>query len=361
MRQSAEIPMPSEALLALTYRCNAKCHMCNIWRFPSAPAEEVTPADLDKLPESFTFANITGGEPFLRKDIEDVIEVVLAKTKRLVVSTNGFFTERILKAAKRFSPRMGVRISIEGLPAANDELRGIKNGFDHGLRTLLRLRELGVKDIGFGITVSDRNARDMLELYALAESMGLEFATAAMHNTYYFHKYDNSFQDVDMISEQFRRIATRLLKTNRPKNWFRAYFNHGLANYVRGNARLLPCEVASDVFFMDPFGEIRPCNGMKESMGNIRQAAFEEIWNSAKAAEVRRKVSECKQNCWMVGSVAPAMKKRLGIPAAWVARNKLRVLAGKEPAWCFDDVRQASKEPGVECPAPHSMDKNRQR
>ncbi|WP_210772198.1 radical SAM protein [Pseudodesulfovibrio sp. zrk46] len=327
--------MPPEALLAVTYKCNAKCHMCNTWQYPTKNSEEVSPTDLEKLPGGFRFANVTGGEPFLRSDIEDIIEVVLTKTDRLVVSTNGYYTDKILAAADRFFPRMGVRISIEGLPTANDELRGLKDGFDHGLRSLLGLRQMGLEDIGFGTTVSDRNAKDMVELYELAEAMGLEFATAAMHNTYYFHKFDNSFEDIEMISDQFKVVAKRLLKTNRPKNWFRAYFNYGLANYVRGNARLLPCEVGSDLFFMDPFGEIRPCNGMEESMGNIRNKSFEEIWNSPEARSVRDKVSKCDKQCWMVGSAAPAMKKDLATPAKWVVKNKIKTLLGKEIDWCF--------------------------
>ena len=326
---------PLEALIAVTYRCNARCYMCNTWKYPTESADEVSPKHLEKLPGGYNFANVTGGEPFLREDIEDILEVVLAKTKRLVVSTNGYFTERIIRAAEKFFPRVGFRISIEGLPAANDELRGVKDGFDHGLRTLLNLRSIGLSDIGFGITISDRNAKDMLELYELAESMRLEFATAAMHNTYYFHKFDNVFQDPDMICEQFRELSKRLLKTRRVKNWFRAYFNYGLANFVRGNPRLLPCEVGSDLFFMDPFGEIMPCNGMEMSMGNIKEKSFEEIWNSPEAVKVREAVKNCKKECWMVGCAAPAMKKRKDIPGKWVLKNKIKTVLGKDIDWCL--------------------------
>jgi len=326
---------PSEALLAVTYRCNAHCHMCNIWKYPTKQSEEVIPQDLEKIPGNLKFANITGGEPFLREDIHEIVETVLKKTKRLVISTNGYFSEKILGLAQKF-PDIGVRISIEGLPKANDELRGLKDGFDHALRTLLQLRHLGLKDIGFGITVSDRNAKDMLELYELAEAMGLEFATAAIHNTYYFHKFDNKFGDIPMIETQFKELARRLLKTSRPKNWFRAYFNYGLANYVRGNPRLLPCEVGTDLFFMDPFGEIHPCNGMEVSMGNIKEKSFKEIWNSPEAAEVREKVRNCQKHCWMVGSASPAMKKRVWIPAKWAIKNKLKSLQAKEIDWSLD-------------------------
>ncbi|MGE4291127.1 MAG: glycosyltransferase [Desulfovibrio sp.] len=340
-------PLPKEGLVCLTYRCNAHCHMCNIWDFPTSTAEEITPADLEKLPPGFKFINLTGGEPFLRADIAEVVETVLPKTERVVISTNGWFTDRITALLERFPQKVGVRVSLEGLPATNDQLRGLKDGFDHGLRTLLRLRAMGVPDIGFGITVSDKNALDMLDLYELSESMGLEFATAAMHNNFYFHKFDNSFRDTEMISEQFRRLAVRLLRTRRPKNWFRAWFNYGLANYVRGGKRLLPCEVGSDLFFLDPFGEVRPCNGMEASMGNLKRASFEEIWNSPEAGDVRRRVCRCDAQCWMIGSVAPAMKKRLSVPAAWIARNQLRLLRGKDVDWSFPE--SAPRGPGGGC------------
>jgi MoaA/NifB/PqqE/SkfB family radical SAM enzyme len=309
-----------EALIAVTYRCNARCHMCNTWQYPTRPEEELQAADLTGLPK-LSFANITGGEPFLRPDIAEIVDVVRSKTERLVISTNGYFTDRITALAES-RPDLGFRVSLEGLPAANDELRGLKDGFDHGVRTLLRLRALGVKDIGFGITLSDRNADDVLELYELADAMGLEFATAAVHNTYYFHKFDNVIEDKERVARNLEELARRLLATRRPKSWFRAWFNVGLANYVRGGDRLLPCGMGSDVFFVDPFGRVLPCNGMDAPMGSLKEQSFEDIWASEQAKLVRERVGKCDANCWMIGSVSPAMKKHIAVPGAWVLKSK---------------------------------------
>jgi MoaA/NifB/PqqE/SkfB family radical SAM enzyme len=307
--------------------------MCNTWQYPSLKEKEISAAVVDKLPNGFKFINITGGEPFLRADLHEIVRVAFPKTQRLVISTNGYFTDLLVDLAKRF-PRIGVRISIEGLPAANDELRGLKDGFDHGLRSLLELKAMGLKDIGFGITVSDVNAKDMLELYRLADAMGLEFATASTHNSYYFHKDDNSFLDPEMVAREFERISCELLKTNRIKNWFRAYFNYGMANYVRGGKRLLPCSVGTDMFFLDPFGKIMPCNGMDREMpmGDLTRQSFEEIWNSEQAEKVRNSVRNCSRNCWMIGSVAPAMKKEIMTPLKWIVTQKL----GRKRHLCND-------------------------
>ena len=314
-----------EGLIAVTYRCNAKCYMCNVWQYPTKPKEEISVEDINKIPGGLSFANITGGEPFLREDIEEIANVVLSKTKRLVISTNGYYTEKIVALARKY-PQIGVRVSIEGLQEANDELRGLRGGFNHGLRTLIELHKLGLKDIGFGITVSDRNAKDLTELYQLAKWLGLEFATAATHNTYYFHKFDNEFKDKQMIIEEFGKLVEELLKSNKPKDWFRAYFNYGLINFVQGNKRLLPCEMGTDVFFMDPYGEVYPCNGMDWSMGNIKKQDFDEIWNSENALEVRNKVKTCQKSCWMVGSASPAIKKHKLKVLKWIVKSKFKGL-----------------------------------
>ncbi|WP_457571186.1 radical SAM/SPASM domain-containing protein [Desulfovulcanus sp.] len=329
-----------EACLIVTYRCNARCYMCNTWQHPSKKDEEFKPELVEKIPGDLKFLNITGGEPFLRDDLDEIIEIALQKTRRLVISTNGYFTEKIINLVKKFNNRVGIRISIEGLPAANDELRGIKNGFDHGLRTLLKLHSMGLKDIGFGITVSDRNAKDMIELYWLANAMGVEFATATTHNSYYFHKKDNAFQDAQMIAKEFEKIALELLKTNRPKNWFRAYFNMGLANKVLGGKRPLPCEVGTDVFFLDPYGNVMPCNGSDEPMimGNLNKKSFNEIWHSEQADKIRARVKSCPKECWMIGSASPAIKKRIWIPALWIIKNKLKVIKNKGQNVCLDPV-----------------------
>lgn len=304
--------------------------MCSTWQYPTRKEEEIEPHILEKLPH-LDFCNITGGEPFLRSDIEDIVNVLKRKSKRIVISTNGYFTDRIIQLAKRHKD-IGIRISIEGLPSANDELRGIKDGFDHGIRTLLELQRIGLKDIGFGITVSDRNAKDMIELYQLAKGMDVEFATAAVHNSYYFHKHDNAITKKEEVIGYFQELIKDLLKTKRLKNWFRAYFNYGLINYIRGNKRLLPCEAGTENFFVTPSGDVTPCNGSDEAwvMGNLKKQDWDEIWNGQKAQEIRERVRNCQKNCWMIGTAAPVMKKYIKVPLKWVIKNKMRSIMNKE-------------------------------
>ncbi|MBQ1987119.1 MAG: radical SAM protein [Muribaculaceae bacterium] len=338
--------IPTDASIILTYRCPMQCKMCNIWKYPTDIKKEIQAEELKCLPK-LKFINLTGGEPFIREDLEEIVKVCYTKSPRIVISTSGWFEDRVIDLAKKF-PNIGIRISIEGLSEKNDELRGRQGGFDKGLRTLLKLKEMGVKDIGFGCTVSNNNSKDMLSLYQLSKSLGLEFATASFHNSYYFHKDDNVITNQAEVCDDFKTLIEWQLKENHPKSWFRAYFNMGLINYIEGNRRMLPCEAGSINFFIDPYGDVYPCNGMEEkywkgTMGNIRETKdFMELWNSEQAERVRANVRKCPKNCWMVGTASPVMYKYIIHPAKWVLKNKLRSMMGKpiclDKKWC--DVGQ---------------------
>ena len=103
----------------VTYRCNARCNMCSRYKEPSRPEEEISLETIRKLPKMY-FTNITGGEPFIRTDLKEIVRELYKKSDRIVISTNGYFTDRILDLAREF-PQVGIRISIEGLEETNKE------------------------------------------------------------------------------------------------------------------------------------------------------------------------------------------------------------------------------------------------
>lgn len=307
----------------VTYRCNAKCNMCNRYKEPSSPEDEITLETIKKLPPMY-FTNITGGEPFIREDLKDIVRELYKKSDRIVISTNGFFTDRIVDLCKEF-PDIGIRISIEGLEKTNNEIRGLEDGFNKGYTTLKTLVDMGMKDVGFGMTVQDKNASDLVPLYEISNELDMEFATASLHNSFYFVESNNIIYDRIAVAQNFEELINRLLASKSPKKWFRAYFNHGLINYIFAQKRLLPCDMSFDTFFIDPFGDVMPCNGTKEKlvMGNLNEQSFDELWNSEDAEKVRKAVRCCDRNCWMIGSVSPAMHKYIWVPFFWVLKHKV--------------------------------------
>jgi len=297
--------------------------MCGCFNYPTKSEEEITLETIKKLPE-MAFTNITGGEPFIRKDIPEIVEELYKKSNRIVISTNGYFTDRIIELCKRF-PKIGIRISIEGLQETNDTIRGIPDGFNRGYETLKTLVEMNHPDVGFGVTVQDLNAEDLVPLYQMSDEMNMEFATATLHNSFYFRKHDNKIEDKEKVVANFKKLINELLKSKSPKKWFRAYFNHGLINYIQGNKRLLPCDMSKNAFFIDPYSDVIPCNGIKEKavMGNLAIQNWDELWESEQAQAIRKQVQKCDRNCWMIGSAAPAMRKYIWVPACWVIKHKI--------------------------------------
>ncbi len=321
----------------VTYRCNARCSMCNRYKCPSRPDEEISIETIKKLPDMY-FTNITGGEPFIREDLKDIVRELYKKSQRIVISTNGFFTDRIVDLCKEF-PQVGIRISIEGLEETNNKIRGLEDGYKRGYKTLETLVAMGMKDVGFGMTVQDSNAQDLVPLYNISNELGMEFATASLHNSFYFVEAKNIIHDRLSVAQNFENLINKLLKSSSPKKWFRAYFNHGLINYIFGQKRLLPCDMSFDTFFIDPYGDVMPCNGTKdkEVMGNLNEQTWEELWNSAQANKVRAKVRCCERNCWMIGSVSPAMHKYIWVPFLWVLWHKFKSLFMSKPYSMFEN------------------------
>jgi len=187
--------------------------------------------------------------------------------------------------------------------------------------------------------VQDRNAPDLVPLYKVSDEMGMEFATASLHNSFYFVETGNIIHDRLMTAAQFEKLINALLKSGSPKKWFRAYFNHGLINYIFSQKRLLPCDMSFDTFFIDPYGDVMPCNGTEEKqvMGNLNRQSWEALWQSPEAEEVRRRVRRCDRNCWMIGSVSPAMHKYLWVPGLWVVWHKLKSLFLNKPYSMYEN------------------------
>jgi MoaA/NifB/PqqE/SkfB family radical SAM enzyme len=324
------------AAVITTYRCNARCQMCNIWQSPTREGEEFRPSLLEQLPGGIGRVNITGGEPALRADLSEIVHILAGKTRRLEISTNGFFTDRLVEIGRR-SPHITVRASVEGLPKRNDELRGIKDGFDHALRSVLRLREIGVQDVGFAMVISDQNAPDLLDVYHLASGLGVEFSTSTLHNSFYFHKESNGIGDLELAVGQTKRYMEALLRSQRAdprlrvKDWFRAYICLGLIRHMQDQRPPLRCTAGTDSFFVDPWGRVLVCNGSAEPwiMGDLNVQPFEEVWQSPAAGDLRRRVASCTRGCWMMGTAVPALRRNRSVAIAWVLRNKARLAQGR--------------------------------
>lgn len=294
--------------------------MCYTWEHPSKKQDEIRPRHLESLPELVRL-NITGGEPFLKEDLSDILTVVKKKARRVVISSNGLLTKKTIEVMSKHRD-VGIRISVEGREETNDRIRGVPGGYKKAMETLKALKELGIKDLGIAVTVSEENADDLVFLYQLAREHCVELATAILHNAYYFHKEDNVIHDKARTEAGLKKLINEYLRSSHYKDWFRAYFTQGIIDHMYGKERPLKCTMARDSFFIDPYGDVRPCNVMDLPFGNIKRKPFPEIWRSEEAEQARKRVDVCDRNCWMIGSVGHLIRHRWWVPGLWVIRHK---------------------------------------
>lgn len=329
-----------QASLITTFRCNARCNMCNIWQSPTRPDEEIDAACYKRLPDGLRI-NITGGEATLRKDLDQIFEILYPKSALLELSTNGYNTETIVALARKY-PNILIRVSVEGLPRINDSKRGLKDGFDHALHTMLELKKTPCRNIGFSVVISPDNYSDLVSLYELCVALDVELGTSAVHNSWYFHKHDNQVVSDDALREHDRFVKALLASKRRHlkgrlKDYGRAYFNRSIHRRLRGDEAGYrpPCGAGTDFFFVDPWGNVSPCNGSEQEwvMGNLCKQSLDEILSSDQAHEAMEHVRQCDRNCAFIVTERHDMVRRPWVPIWWILKNKWRIWRGMDIDW----------------------------
>ena len=80
-----------------TFRCNSRCQMCYIWKNPTDPREEVSLETLSKLPVGFDNLNVSGGEPTLRTDLPELVDLLYPKCRIMEISSRLIVNQAALK------------------------------------------------------------------------------------------------------------------------------------------------------------------------------------------------------------------------------------------------------------------------
>ena len=194
---SWSVRKPFDAVIAVTYRCNARCQMCNIWQVKDH--DDCQPEHYRNIPDTLKHINISGGEPFLRADLPEIVRIVSERnpTAHILVSSNGFQPSRTVEAVRKmmgYHKKLGVGISIDGIGAKHDEVRGIPGAFEKSTATVKRMQdEAGLKDIRIAFTLQDSNASHLLDVFELSKKLGTQFTwVVARTSSHYFQNTDNS-------------------------------------------------------------------------------------------------------------------------------------------------------------------------
>jgi radical SAM protein with 4Fe4S-binding SPASM domain len=326
--------MPTDAAVAVTYDCDGRCVMCNIWKSPSTP--HVPPEVFGKLPPTLKTINLTGGEPFLRDDLPEVVYHVKSAcpASKIILSTNALQPKRIgpmLKEILKYDPKIGVGVSIDGVGKMHDGMRGVKGAFDKAMETLDLLKANGVRNLRLAYTATSRNLSHLEQVLRLSREKEVELTCAVAQNSEHYFKTDanTDISDLEELKQQFNYLISMQLRSWHPKRWARAYFSRGLYEFAARKKRLLECRAGSDFFFLDPTGDVYCCNVLPAVMGNLAKEDFATLWASARADAAREKVARCKGGCWMVCTARTVIQRHAISVGTWILVSKMLRALGK--------------------------------
>ena len=289
--------------------------MCDIWK--NRITNELLPRDFLKLPPSLVDINITGGEPFLRRDLVDIIANMkkVAPKARLIMNTNGFMPHRAaedLPKIRAIDPTFAFRVSIDGMGQAHDAIRRIPGGFNKIMKTLEIARASGLRDLGVSFTVIDQNVNEIPKVQAFCRKNNLEFSiTVATNSVIYFGSNKESMRPKNpkQLEARLSDVAQEHFRSLQPKEIVRGWFVKGLIHYITTGKRALPCDAGQGFFYMDSIGNVYTCHLKPWIMGNIKQNSLDEIFGHNRFAS---QVAACN-SCWMVCTSKSMIKKRLAL------------------------------------------------
>jgi MoaA/NifB/PqqE/SkfB family radical SAM enzyme len=328
-------PRPSLCTYAATLRCNARCRMCDSWKLPRG--EEMTPdqaagvfADVGRL----DLLRLTGGEPFLRPDFAELAGAAFRAGEPMVVhvSTNGSMTDRIVAFAETFAMpgRLWFMVSLDGLAEEHDANRGPAVTFDRALDTVRRLACLRDR-LGLRVSVNHTviSPRSMADAAALRERLAvwgvevhavLAYSDSAMYSAsrtgeasadltgatgYPLHRDLDLAESVAFVREEIRRsrrMRSPLLRFGK------SYYLRGLYERLLNRADPRPrlrCVALRSHLRLLPDGRVPVCQFNTQSVGNLRDDGFENVWFGERARQLRRWVDACP-GCWAECEVMPS-------------------------------------------------------
>lgn len=334
LRAFTERLRPMGIWFEVTDRCNSRCKYCSIWskkstEKPLTPGEIETCLKSPLLKDLKTIIN-SGGEPILRKDIEEIlfIEHRIFPHAELELSTNGLLPERMLEVVETMLKNnipLGVGVSLDGIGDKHDLQRGVKGNFekvDMLLRELVLMRDrYNVKVnpcIGFVLSKSTIDSFNDVKDYALRMKVPL---TVQWYNESSF--YDN----VGKISPHTAAEKEKMLKI--VKSLPLDPLNERWIGWLKNKTIRFRCFAMYTFFVLKCNGDVVPCLNLWDlKAGNIREQSIDEIWHGVETKKARHCVKGC-DGCLNSWGVNWSMSHSSVLPLMFFYLRHPRILSGK--------------------------------
>lgn len=282
---------PKVLQLPITFKCNFDCVMCgmrNLIGNEDYSCQDLKKIISDPIYSSIKSVGINGGEPFLRNDLIEFIEILLTlpSLKTFYFISNGYLTDRILntlpiikKMCEERKVTLNIAFSVDGVGDMQDLMRGHRNAFEkvnHICCKILEDKEKYCDDLTVISTITKINIARIYEVQEWAEQLGIEVA----YNIATIHaRIDNSgrFEDFSIFTdEEARHLAMEFFYTlflkKRSQRYFAIYY------FIRYQKRVAYCDYQRSALTLVPNGNLAYCATHSKEVGNVIQSGTSNVY-----------------------------------------------------------------------------------
>lgn len=303
-------PLPINIVFEATYRCNLRCVMCPYYgekgvrpKIENELSFSEIKAIIDEISKFGPSILITGGEPFLRKDIIQIMEYIESKALEYSLVTNGTLIDKeIAHKLVKLNP-CSITFSLDGPEQIHDKIRGIKGTFKKVIKAIHSIKNTSDIPININCVITPLNLNYLEEMIDIAKDLNvdLQYQHLMFTNTniidrqkkimkkYFNIDYadrliglnDNLNIDVDILTEKIKSIKTKEISVKisflpdiSVKEIPKYYMD--IDNYTHSDKCLYPWMEAR----INPYGFLYPC--IEYSVGNLKTDSFKNIYNGQK-------------------------------------------------------------------------------
>lgn len=314
--------LPVQVIAYITARCNLRCEHCFYKETLDAPGRGELPLEVFSRTTlsvgPVLWFSLAGGEPFVRKDLSDLIDIVQTNCRPKVFSfpTNGWYTEQTFETCMRVLQRMEAGnlilfFSLDGPKEMHDAIRG-EGSFDRVKATMARMRPLTriYPNLYLNVitTVTDRNA-DVAASFI--DELVRDFSPSAISiNLFRYHSLehpplsarliDGYKAAVDSYSKYLREGALKhygffggrilLVKEILQKDL--------IYRVAKFDEFVTPCTAGTLSYVIMEDGRVTPCEILPDTIGNVTSPiSFREMVKSDKAQKLRTWITESNCKC----------------------------------------------------------------
>ena len=285
---------PLSASLKLTENCQAKCITCNYWqtRWEDSLNTDKAVEIINRLGNfGIQHLRFTGGEPLLRRDLFQIMQRAdMAKFRKVTLQTNGLLLKKLHHEINK-SPITKVAVSVDGLEASNDLIRGIKGYFKLAMEGIGLLKG---KQVNITVTLNGRSAGELEGLADAATQAGADVSFNILDDRSYFLRHTSTSELWPKPAETAKITAFLRDKLKRPAyevEYVHKYFS-------RETMTEPPCILGFIELFVVSNGDLLTGCYVLKPIGNVLRDDLEELVSSERYREaclgmVRRECPGC--------------------------------------------------------------------